>query len=123
VGLVLLAHAPLETQERVLAGSLPRLTRQTVTDPRELRRLLADVRRCGIAVSSRQTAEDTLAVAAPVFGPRDEVVAAVSVVTRAGGPDHLALVPAVRAAARGLSRALGSPTAARSPIGARRRPA
>ena len=35
VGLVLLAHAPAEVQERVLAGPLPAHTQHSITDPRQ----------------------------------------------------------------------------------------
>src|SRR5882757_10813092 len=44
VGLVLLAHAPVDVQEEVLGGPIPRFTEYTVTDPARLRELLADVR-------------------------------------------------------------------------------
>src|SRR3712207_3678316 len=58
VGLVLLAHAPAEVQERVLAGPLTAYTQHTITDARQLRRVLAEVRRSGMAVSDRQVTED-----------------------------------------------------------------
>src|SRR5690242_3288667 len=44
VGLVLLAHAPAEVQEDVLAAPIERYTPETVTDPDRLRHMLADVR-------------------------------------------------------------------------------
>jgi DNA-binding IclR family transcriptional regulator len=50
-------------------------------------------------------------VAVPVFGPREEVVAALSTVIPYGELDPRSLVPLLRAAARGLSRALGAPSA------------
>ena len=50
-----------------------------------------------------------LSVAAPVRGRRGEVVAALSVVVPAETSDARAYVPVVRAAARGISRALGAP--------------
>ena len=65
VGLVLLAHAPVDVQEEVLAGPFERYTPYTVTDPRELRRMLADVRTTGFAVSDRQLSDETVSVAAP----------------------------------------------------------
>ncbi len=80
VGLVLLAHAPVEVQDRVLAASLARYTRHTITDPRRLRRILADVRRDGFAVSDRQIETISASVAAPVRDRTDRVVAAVSLV-------------------------------------------
>ena len=107
VGLVLLAYAPAEVQERVLAAPLRRYTAHTVTDPRQLRRVLAEVRRTGVAVSDRQVTTDAVSVAAPVTAG-DEVVAALSVVVRGDSAGAVrALEPGVRAAARGISRTLG----------------
>jgi DNA-binding IclR family transcriptional regulator len=109
VGLVLLAHAPADVQEQVLAAPLARFTPNTVVQPQELRRLLAEVRRLGHAVSDRQVTMDSVSVAAPVWGPDGEVVAALSIVIRADGVPPSSLVPAVRAAARGISRSVGAP--------------
>jgi len=50
-----------------------------------------------------------------VYGAADSVVAAISIVIPAAGPDPRAMVPAVRAAARGISRTLGAPRALRQP--------
>lgn len=50
VWLILLAHAPTEAQEHVLAGRLERFTPHPVTDTRTLRRMLADVRANGYVV-------------------------------------------------------------------------
>lgn len=106
VGLVLLAHADPAFQESVLAGPLRGYTPHTVRSPVTLRRILADVRRDGVAVSVRQIEVVSQSIAAPV---RDggEVVAALSVVVPAED-DPRAYVPAVRAAARGISRVLGA---------------
>jgi DNA-binding IclR family transcriptional regulator len=106
VGLVLLAYAPAEAQERYLAGPLAAFTEKTIADPIQLRRELAEVRRQGYAVSDGQVTLDALSVAAPVRGAGNEVVAALSIVVRAGTMPVLALAPAVRTAARGISRAL-----------------
>lgn len=116
VGLILLAHGPTELQDRYLAGELAAFTPFTVTDPVRVRRVLAEVRRTGTAVSDRQITDDALSVAAPVRGPRGEVVAAVSVVVPWAGARTPALLPAVRLAGRGISRALGwHPDASRGP--------
>lgn len=120
VGLVLLAHAPEEIQEEVLRGPLRRWTDLTITDPARLRAALAEVRTRGVAVSDRQVTLDAVSVACPVHDRKDAVVAALSVVVHAGDAlAQAALVPAVRAASRGISRALGSPSARRRPTGAR----
>ncbi|WP_329309919.1 IclR family transcriptional regulator [Streptomyces sp. NBC_01262] len=107
VGLALLAHGSPALQEQVCGQTLTAFTPFTVTDPERLRRMLADVRRAGCAVSDRQITDDALSVAAPVRGPRGDVVAAVSVVVPVLGAQTQALVPAVRVAARGISRTLG----------------
>ncbi|GAA3620769.1 IclR family transcriptional regulator [Nonomuraea rosea] len=104
VGLVLLAHAPPDAQERYLAGPLATFTDRTIADPGRLRWALADVRRNGYVISDRQVTLDAVSVAAPVRDAADEVVAALSVVVRLGDPRPVALVPPVVAAARGLSR-------------------
>jgi DNA-binding IclR family transcriptional regulator len=118
VGHVLLAHAPPAVQESVLAERLPAFTPRTVTDPAALRRMLAAVRRDGVAVCDGMIDLAALSVAAPVRGEDDAVVAALSVVvpspSEGGGIEPRTLVPAVRAAARGISRALGAPTALRT---------
>lgn len=107
VGLVLLAHAPAEVRTAVLERPLQAWTPYTITEPDQLRSALAEVRRTGVAISDRQVTEDALSVACPVFGPGSEVVAALSVVVRYGTLPPQALVPAVRAAGNGISRALG----------------
>ncbi|WP_405867356.1 MULTISPECIES: IclR family transcriptional regulator [unclassified Streptomyces] len=107
VGLALLAHCGAAFQEQYCAGPLASFTPYTVTEPERLRRVLADVRRTGVAVSSRQVTDDALSVAAPVRGPGGAVVAAVSVVVPQVEAQVPVLVPAVRLAALGISRALG----------------
>ncbi|WP_020135549.1 IclR family transcriptional regulator [Streptomyces sp. 351MFTsu5.1] len=107
VGLVLLAHCGPQEQEEYCAGPLAVFTPHTITDPARLRRVLAEVRRSGVAVSSRQVTDDALSVAAPVRGPDGTVIAAVSVVVPRAEDQVPALVPAVRLAALGISRATG----------------
>src|SRR3954471_18156830 len=62
-GRVLLAFAPPEVQEEVLHRPLHRFTTETVTDPAQLRRILADVRRTGVAVCENQLTADAPALA------------------------------------------------------------
>jgi DNA-binding IclR family transcriptional regulator len=110
VGLVLLAHAPVELQEDVLASPIDRFTPCTVTDPATLRHMLADIRRSGFAVSDRQVTMDALSVAVPVQDGRGTVVAAVSLVVRHGSVQPHSLVPLLRTSARAISRALAQPS-------------
>lgn len=107
VGLALLAYCEREFQEAYCAGPLTGFTPYTLTDRVALRRTLAEVRRTGAAVSDRQITEDALSVAAPVRGADGPVVAAVSVVVPEQDAQTPALIPAVRLAGRGISRALG----------------
>ncbi|WP_105971247.1 IclR family transcriptional regulator [Streptomyces geranii] len=107
VGLVLLAHGDPDFQQTYCNAQLAAFTPHTITDPTRLRRLLAEVRRTGVAVSSRQVTDDALSVAAPVRGQGGGVVAAVSIVVPQADAQVPVLVPAVRLAARGISRALG----------------
>jgi DNA-binding IclR family transcriptional regulator len=110
VGLVLLAHAPVEVQEEMLALPLHGYSPKTVTDPVRLRQMLASVRRDGHAVSDGQVTVDALSVAAPILGLAGDVVAAVSLVVRADGAQPSALAPLVKAAARGITRSLAMPS-------------
>lgn len=112
VGLVLLAHAPVEVQEELLATPLHGYSPKTITDPVRLRAVLADVRRNGYAVSDGQVTTDALSVAAPILGPEGGVVAAVSLVVRADCAQPKALAPLVMAAARGITRSLAGPALA-----------
>jgi DNA-binding IclR family transcriptional regulator len=115
VGLVLLAFAPAEVQEHVLDGPLERWTPKTITSQAQLRRVLADVRQRDYAVSDRQVTMDSLSVGAPIRAAGDEVVAALSLVVHSDGAQPGTLAAPVRAAARAISRALGSPSARRPP--------
>jgi DNA-binding IclR family transcriptional regulator len=79
-GRVLLAHQPKEYQDAFLkTAKLPAMTPRTTTDPKALRAQLEDVRRDGYWVSIGETIEDSAAIAAPVFGPNGEILAALSI--------------------------------------------
>jgi DNA-binding IclR family transcriptional regulator len=108
VGLVLLAHAPVEVQEEALGAPLHRFTEMTIVDPKRLRQVLAGVRRDGYAVSDRQVTMDALSVAAPIYGPAGAVTAAVSLVVYADGAQPRMLAPLVQTAARAISRTLAA---------------
>jgi len=104
-GLVLLAYAPDDVRERILARPLRPMSAETVTDAGVLRRILADVRRRGHVVAPGTIETVSTGVAVPV---RDagEVVAALSVVLpREAAPD--AAVIALHRAARAIEATLG----------------
>lgn len=103
VGRVLLAFAPGEFVDEVLAEGLTLHTRHTITDPDRLRAALAEVRRTGYAVTSEEMTLGSCSVAAPVRAADGAVLAALSLVTRRRNADLRRLVPCVTSAARALS--------------------
>ena len=109
-GRVMLAHLPPPWPEEFLrAARLAAVTRSSVTDRRALRRIVAEVREQGHAVTLGEAAEGVAGIAAPVFAARGEAVAAIML---AGPlvrvqPRLASLVRRVRQAGRDLSRQLG----------------
>jgi DNA-binding IclR family transcriptional regulator len=104
VGKVLLAHAPLEVQQAVLA-ELPRITPYTITQPGRLRRQLAQVLRDDCALTVEEMSLGACSVAVPVRHHQD-VVAALGIVVPSVRRDRAKLVTALTVAARGIGRAL-----------------
>jgi DNA-binding IclR family transcriptional regulator len=104
-GLVLLASGPPELQEEVLAGPLERFTPHTITDARRLRELLAGVRREGHVVAAGHIDVHAAGIVVPVRDGRGAVAAAVSVVVP-NDDQAVAMVPVLKAAARGIGRRL-----------------
>jgi DNA-binding IclR family transcriptional regulator len=108
VGLVLLAFAPQEVQEELLARPVYSEPRNELISPDALRRTLADVRLRRLAVFRREDEFETIvSIAAPVFGRDDVVMGALGVLVpkRVAQPRRLGL--AVQTAARSISRELG----------------
>lgn len=105
-GLVLLAFGGHELLGEVLAAGLEAFTPKTITSERVLRTKLDEIRRTGFAVGREYLNVGTLALAAPVREASGTVVAAVSAVVPVE-QDPAPLLPALSAAARGISRGLG----------------
>jgi DNA-binding IclR family transcriptional regulator len=108
VGLALLAFAEPEFQEETLAQPLVHLPENVPVSPAALRRTLAEIRREGLATIRRRTPQPLVSVAAPIFGADDRVSAALSVVVPQENAEPRLLGPAVRTAARSISRLLGA---------------
>ncbi|HEY2100457.1 MAG: hypothetical protein QOI50_4625 [Pseudonocardiales bacterium] len=112
-GLVLLAHAPAELQERILAGPLPSYTPNTITTPDRLRGTLAEIRKAGFALCAGHIHPDATGVAVPVRGADghngtdSQVVAALSAIVPNDGNAYQQ-VPVLMAAARGITRTLAA---------------
>ncbi|GAA4903165.1 IclR family transcriptional regulator [Actinomycetospora succinea] len=107
-GEVLLAHAPADLQEQVLAGPLARFTPFTITDPAVLRRRLADIRRDGFVVCCGFLHPEATGIAVPVRDEHRQVAAAVSVIVPNDerARDHIA---PLAAAARRIEQRLSAP--------------
>jgi DNA-binding IclR family transcriptional regulator len=78
---VLLAWDP-ETTQSVLARGLVPLASNTITDPEQLVRELAEVREVGYATSCNENAEGVASIGVPVFDGAGRVIAALCL----GGP-------------------------------------
>lgn len=109
-GRVMLAYLPPPWPEAFLSKArLTPLTRTSVTDRRSLRRIVAEVREQGYAVTLGEATEGVVGIAAPVFDARGEAVAAVVLaapLVRAQ-PKLAGLARQVRRAGRELSHQMG----------------
>lgn len=108
IGQVLLAFAPRDIQEAVLADELTAFTPYTYTDRTVLDRVLVDIRRSGYAVSDRQVDLVNTSVAAPVRGADGSVIASLSLAFPHGEADVQGMTHLVRLTAGSVSRALAA---------------
>ncbi|GAF44192.1 IclR family transcriptional regulator [Rhodococcus wratislaviensis] len=106
-GLVLLAHGPSELQERILSEPLKVYTDKTIRTARQLRGVLADVRRHGYILCAGHLYADTTGVAVPVRDGSGRVVAALSVIVP-NDEKAYAQIPALQAAAKGITRVMAA---------------
>src|SRR5690606_11074437 len=104
VGQVLLAYAPPEVREKVLAGELARHAARPITAPDELRECLERVRRDGYSVTRDEMTLGASSVGAPIRDASGQVVAALSLVSNTRSADLRRLLPPLMTAARALSR-------------------
>ncbi|MBP1203470.1 IclR family pca regulon transcriptional regulator [Duganella sp. 1411] len=80
LGRVMLAHLPPDELERYLAKTkLRAMTENTVTNPKRLREILADVRRDGYAINDEELELGLRSIAVPVRGASGQVLAALNV--------------------------------------------
>ncbi|WP_221585479.1 IclR family transcriptional regulator [Microbacterium sp. G2-8] len=110
-GLVLLAFASPQFREEVLRSPLKRFTPKTIATADELNRRLAEVRRTSMAVVEDSITPDASAVAVPVRGPRDRLIAALGITVPSHTASPHSLLPALTSTARAISRTLGAPSA------------
>lgn len=79
IGKALLAHSDAALRREVLSAPLERRTPHTIVAPGLLRRQLTQVAGSGVAFEHEESALGINCVAAPVFGPGDELLAAISI--------------------------------------------
>ena len=79
IGLVILAHMPeRERARRLKAELLVQVTPQTITDPEKIAALLKHAQKNGFVEVKDANVEGASGVAAPIFGPSGEVIAALN---------------------------------------------
>ena len=79
-GRVLLAFADADFQEDYLRTvKLVRRTEHTLTDRKELRKKLEQIRRTGLSTSVGEMFEGSAAIAAPIYGSEGKVIAAIAI--------------------------------------------
>jgi DNA-binding IclR family transcriptional regulator len=115
LGRAILAYCDTATIESVLGAGLTPRTPRTLTSAVAVMRELAAIPARGWAIDREEGNIGVTCVAAPIFGPLGDVVAALSVTgpTALVRPDRIG--PAVRLAAAAASRAHSSPAAHRAP--------
>ena len=109
-GKCLLAWAPPDVVDGVVAVGLVRRAPRTITSEAVFHVALEEVRQRGYAVSVEEGAKDIASVAAPVRGSDGTVMAAVSIagpVLRVNESTFARLVPLVRRAAGQISAGMG----------------
>jgi DNA-binding IclR family transcriptional regulator len=117
-GKVFLAHQRPEVVDAYLLGGLEQLTLKTITEPAELRRVIAEVRRRGYAIDQAESYEGISGLAAPVFDFMRQVVGTLSLTLatdRMSAERIQALATPLTDCAAALSGRLGLVTPTRDP--------
>jgi IclR family acetate operon transcriptional repressor len=106
LGQVLLAFSSGDVVRSAIGQGLRRYTCSTLTTAARLDNVLRQVRLRRLAIVSGELVRGHFAVAAPVFGGRGDIAAAIEVRLRDGRAELATVVPALTVAVRGLSREL-----------------
>lgn len=105
-GLVLLAHAPSDLVDEIVAAGLRVYTDRTIRTEKDLRDRLRRVRADGYAVTDGFIHLESRGIAVPVFGPGGIVYAAISVVVANDELSPQGHIELLTVAATGVTRAL-----------------
>lgn len=103
IGKAMLAHTDPAVRRAVLEGELERRTPHTVVAPGLLHRQLRDIAADGVAYEREESALGILCVAAPILGPDDRALAAVSLTGPVGRFTPERHVDALRGATAALA--------------------
>ncbi|MCU1491864.1 MAG: kdgR 4 [Acidimicrobiaceae bacterium] len=107
-GKCMLAFGPAELLRKTIASGLGARTARSIVSVERLEEELAAVRVRGYATEHEEAHVGFASVAAPLFGGRGHVVAALAITTSVSELRLAECVPAIQAASRGLSRRLGA---------------
>lgn len=106
-GLVFMAYADQQEQDRFLSRRLEKLTPDTVVDPRALRALLAEIRHQGFVSMAGIIVEESSGISVPIFTEEHRVVATLSLIVPRGEERLPVTIPQLKLAARAITRRLG----------------
>jgi DNA-binding IclR family transcriptional regulator len=115
LGKAMLAFSPRSVLVGLLASGLRALTPYTIVFPAVLVQDLAATCRTGVAFDREEAMVGATAVAAPILGPGHLVLGALSVTGPTPRFDPVQLARAVRVAAAGIARRLGTTHPRRRP--------
>lgn len=106
-GLTLMAYAPPAEQELLFSRNLKKFTDSTSTDPSELRRILAQIRRDGYCVTPGAVIVESTGISVPIFGEMGHAIAALSAIVPITAENVELLVPHLKLASNAIQRHLG----------------
>jgi len=79
-GKAILAHIPQqELEEYLKAVKLEKRGKNTITDPKELKKQLTEIKKMGYAIDNEENEDGIYCIGAPIFNYDNQVIAAVSI--------------------------------------------
>lgn len=111
-GKVYLAFGPKAALDRICASHLVAVTPRTITDPEQLRREIAEVRRLGYAMAPEESLLGINALAAPIYNYAGALVGSIGLigsVQHIGSPPSPEMTERLLQLTREISRDLGAP--------------
>jgi len=107
-GIVLAAFSQASVKEEFLKGKITAFTQYTIIDRDVLRKIVAETRKTGFALTSGWIHAESTGLAVPIIGDDGTAVAALSITSRRGEVEDLSLLSALNTSARSISRLLYS---------------